>query len=326
MLIWPVLLVLGLHSPVWAKNQPHQQTTAKTPQTVFVGIHMNRLVNLDLKQNTYTMDFYLWFRWKGDIDPAESFEFTNAYEKWWETIVSESEAPRDLGNGWKYREFHIEQQFHHPFHFEPYPLDDQVLRLSIEDKSFNSKEIRYLPDTFNSTYNPEIFLPGWKVTRQNIWGEVHKYNTNFGQSDRGNESYVRVNYDLEITRHPRMMHMFKLFLPVAIILVMVFVVFFIPISFFESRVEISITGLLSLIALQMVLNETLPPIGYLTLTDKIYYFAYFTVMCALIETVWVYFSFKRDEHVSRKIDRIASLTMLSVTPIIFALFFTVFKG
>ena len=294
---------------------------------MFVGFHINKLVNLDLKLNTYWFDFYMWFRWKGDLDPADTYEFMNGYEKWGQTVVSETEEARILPDGSKYREYHIEMQFHNPFYFQPYPLDVQTLRISIEDKSHNAKTLQYVPDTENTKYSPDLFIPGWQIDSDKIWGSTHEYTTNFGQiGATKNESYSHLNYDLEITRSPRHLHLFKLFLPVVIILIMVLVIFFIPISFFESRVEISITGLLSLIALQMVLNETLPPVGYLTLTDKIYNFSYFVVMCALIETVWVYFSFKRDEITSRRIDRAAALFMMTLIPILFGLFFTVFKG
>lgn len=301
-------------------------TPTPPPQKVFVGFYLNRLVNLDLKLNTYWLDFYMWFRWKGDLDPADTYEFMNGFEKWGQTIVSENEEPRLLPDGSKYREYHIEMEFHHPFHFQAYPLDVQTLRISIEDKTHSTKALQYIPDTANTKYNPEFFIPGWQVDKQNIWASTHAYTTNFGMKTVNNDSYSHLNYDLKITRSPRHLHIFKLFSPVVIILVMVLVIFFIPISFFESRVEIAITGLLSLIALQMVLNETLPPVGYLTLTDKIYNFSYFVVMCALIETVWVYFSFKRDEITSRRIDRAAAFFMMTLIPILFGLFFTVFKG
>lgn len=296
------------------------------PQKVFVGVYLNRVVNLDLKQNTYWMDIYLWFRWKGDIDPTETYEFMNTFEKWGETNISEKEEVSELANGWKYKEFHIETQLHNPFHFGPYPLDKQTLRLKLEDKSHNSQIIQYVPDEANSRYNPNIFIPGWKADAYKLWTTNHTYPTNFGVVGQKTESYSQLNADLLISRHPQHLHLFKLFLPVAIILVMVFVVFFIPISFFESRVEIAITGLLSLIALQMVLNETLPPVGYLTLTDKIYNFSYFMVMCSLIETVTIYFYFKRNEQLSRQMDRLAALAMLIITPVAFLLFFTVFQG
>ncbi len=299
---------------------------AAKPQKVFVGVYLNRVVNLDLKQNTYWMDLYLWFRWKGDIDPTETYEFMNTFEKWGETNISEKEEVRELAGGWKYKEFHIETQLHNPFHFEPYPLDKQTLRLRIEDKSHNNKVIQYVPDAANSSYNHKIFIPGWKAESYTVALANHVYPTNFGIVGQTPEAYSQINVDLLISRHPQHLHLFKLFLPVAIILVMVFVVFFIPISFFESRVEIAITGLLSLIALQMVLNETLPPVGYLTLTDKVYNFSYFMVMCSLIETVTIYFYFKRNEQLSRQMDRAAAIAMLVTTPVVFILFFTVFRG
>lgn len=295
-------------------------------QKVFVGVFLNRVVNLDLKQNTYWMDVYLWFRWKGDIDPTETYEFMNTFEKWGETNISEKEEVSELANGWKYKEFHIETQLHNPFHFAPYPLDKQTLSLRLEDKSHNDTIIQYVPDAGNSSFNPDIFIPGWKPDSYKVWQDTHIYPTNFGVIGQKKEGYSRINADLVISRHPQHLHLFKLFLPVAIILVMVFVVFFIPISFFESRVEIAITGLLSLIALQMVLNETLPPVGYLTLTDKIYNFSYFMVMCSLIETVTIYFFFKRNEQLSRQMDRFAAMAMMITTPVVFWLFFTVFRG
>lgn len=313
-----------LFFPATAQALEHKDKNAS--QRVFVGFYLNKIVNLDLKLNTYWFDFYVWFRWKGEIDPTESYEIMNGHEKWGETNVSETDAPRVLPGGWNYREFHIETQLYNPFHFAAYPLDQQILRLSIEDKSYNNTELRYIPDHINTKYDPEVFLPGWQVNKQNIEAGLHRYTTNFGQVEKGDETFSRINYDIYISRSPQLLHLFKLFLPVSIILVMVLVIFFIPISFFEARVEISITGLLSLIALQMVLNETLPPVGYLTLTDRIYNFSYFVVMCALIETVGVYFTFKRDERMSRRIDHFAALLMIALTPIIFGLFFTVFKG
>lgn len=314
-----LLLLLGF--------APNVQAAAPvTPQPVYVGVYLNKVVGLDLKQNTYWMDFYVWFRWQGKLDPTATFELMNTHEKWGGTSVSESEGPRKLAGGWNYQEFHIEQEFYSPFRFNDYPLDQQTLKINIEDKSHISKVLAYKPDTANTGHDPDIFIPGWKINRHQLKVQEHTYQTNFGQPGKARETYSRLNFELQITRHPRVMHLFKLFLPIVIILIMVFVIFFIPISFFDSRVEIAITGLLSMIALQMVLNDTLPPVGYLTLTDKIYYFSYFVVMCALIETVWVYFSFKRDEYLARRIDNISMMFMLTMIPTAFVLFFTVFRG
>lgn len=313
---------------VMAKPMAHPavQGAKAGPEQVYVGFYLNKVVALDLKQNTYWMDFYVWFRWKGKFDPTTTYELMNTHERWGGTTVSESEGPRLLSNGWFYKEFHIEQEFYSAFRFNAYPLDEQILRIAIEDRSHSNKVLSYTPDQESTQYNPEIFIPGWKIIRHQLAVGEHTYDTNFGLLKAPKETYSRLNFDIHISRSPRSLHMFKLFLPIGIILVMVYVIFFIPISFFDSRVEIAITGLLSMIALQMVLNDALPPVGYLTLTDKIYYFSYFVVMCALIETVWVYFSFKRDELEARRIDKISGIFMLTMLPIAFLLFFTVLKS
>jgi hypothetical protein len=325
MILWMIFSLFWVGT-VDARSLDAPKKAAEAPQKVQVGFYLNRVVNLDLKQNTYWMDFYIWFRWKGKIDPTESFEFMNAYEKWGSTSVAENESFRVLPDGYKYKEMHMEYEFSSPLNFSSYPLDEQILTIQLEDKANSDKVIQYIPDAADSRYSPDLFIQGWKPLKHDVISSTHFYDSRFGQSVAQKNTYSRVTFRLFIARHPRHLHLFKLFLPVVIILIMVVVIFFIPISFFESRVEIAVTGLLSLIALQMVLNETLPPVGYLTLTDKVYYLAYFSVMCALIETVWVYFSFKRDVRQSRRIDRRSAMVMLILMPILLALFFTVFRN
>ena len=43
---------------------------------VYTGIDINEIRNLDEKTSSYLVDFYLWFRFQGDID-ADNIEFTN---------------------------------------------------------------------------------------------------------------------------------------------------------------------------------------------------------------------------------------------------------
>ena len=46
-------------------------------QQVKVGFYPQNIYGLDLSSNTYYMDFYMWFNWKGDINPTEKMEFMN---------------------------------------------------------------------------------------------------------------------------------------------------------------------------------------------------------------------------------------------------------
>lgn len=52
---------------------------ATEPATVIVGSYVNQILDLSFKDRRYTIDFWVWFRWKpegamADYKPLESFE------------------------------------------------------------------------------------------------------------------------------------------------------------------------------------------------------------------------------------------------------------
>ena len=52
------------------------------PGEVTVGTYINKIQDLDFPGNKYTLDFFIWFRWKpegplADYKPLESFEIIN---------------------------------------------------------------------------------------------------------------------------------------------------------------------------------------------------------------------------------------------------------
>ncbi len=55
--------------------------TAAPPQQARVGVYLMNLYDLNMDEHSFYADFYIWFKWKGDIDPTE-IEFVNSIEKW----------------------------------------------------------------------------------------------------------------------------------------------------------------------------------------------------------------------------------------------------
>jgi ABC-type branched-subunit amino acid transport system substrate-binding protein/small-conductance mechanosensitive channel len=47
---------------------------------VYTGIKLNKLINLDVRSNTAELEFWLWFRWRGKVEPQE-IVFTNALDE-----------------------------------------------------------------------------------------------------------------------------------------------------------------------------------------------------------------------------------------------------
>jgi hypothetical protein len=50
----------------------------KAAVPVTVGIYVTDIYDVDLKKSTYTADFYIWFQWKGTVNPRR-FEIINGY-------------------------------------------------------------------------------------------------------------------------------------------------------------------------------------------------------------------------------------------------------
>src|SRR5688572_25173718 len=101
--------------------------SAAAPQEALVGIHLQNVNDIDMKASLFTLDFYVWFRWKGDIDPSTSFEFTNVVEKWGMTRDAIYPEPVQLADGSRYQCFHVQGKFNRKFDLRAYPLDDQHL-------------------------------------------------------------------------------------------------------------------------------------------------------------------------------------------------------
>lgn len=87
-----------------------------TAQDTYVGFYFSDLSQLDLKKSTYTADFYVWLRWRGDNDPS-NIEFLNG-------SLNIKEHPNTISaGGSKYVSFHCRGTFHDAFEPQRRPRD-----------------------------------------------------------------------------------------------------------------------------------------------------------------------------------------------------------
>jgi hypothetical protein len=80
-------------------------------------------------------------------------------------------------------------------------------------------------------------------------------------------------------------YVFRIILPLILIVFMSWMVFYIDPSHLEAQVGISATSILTLIAFQFTVGVLLPRIGYLTRMDKFILFSSVLVFLALVEGV-----------------------------------------
>lgn len=279
---------------------------------VYVGVYAFHVPQLDLTSNAYLVDFWLWFRWKGeDLDPSRTFEFMNQYEAWdvmklpVYTDAEGNAKPDALGDGWFYQVFHVQARFGRPFDVRRYPFDTQRLVIAIEDTNSTTREMRYVADPGTTAIDPGLDIPGWRL--RNVTAEVVEtvYPTNFGDPRRpvGADRYTRFEYTIHIVR-PVLGYLATTLVPISIVMLITFAVFLIPSRYFEGRLGLGITSLISAVALQLTAAGDLPKTGYLVLLDHVYNLSYLVIFVATIESVIaVRLADSEREDASRRLDR-----------------------
>lgn len=313
-------------SPVSVELEPARSRPAgelASPRPVYVGMYVFHVPELDLSTNSYLVDFYLWFRWQGDdIDPSSTFEFMNLVGGWdlMKITVYTDEAGEpaieDLGDGWRYQVFHYQGRFGHPFDIRAYPFDSQALEILIEDTDLVVEDMTYVVDEGTRTLHPGLVIPGWDI--EGVEAEVveQDYPTTFGDPRRtvGVDRYSRFRYALRVSR-PVLGYAATTLLPIAIVMLITMVMFLIESKYFEGRMGLGITSLISAVALQLTAAGDLPANGYLVLLDHVYNLSYGVIFLSLAESVISVRVYDRGE--TERARRLDLFTMLGLLVLFF---------
>lgn len=284
---------------------------------IYTGMDIIELQNFDQKESSFDLDFYLWFRWKGDIDPT-NFEFINGSAFFVEKVKESFE------NGLRYICFRIKGNFRGEFPMQKYPFDSQTLRIRLKHKDLPIENLVYVVDVRGiEKEGREVEISDWEFRKSFQFSDILKTITSLGDpwllGKNASISYSIYNLAVEIKRMP-LPFLIKFLIPLVIVVVISHLVFYIHPDEFEARCGIGITGILSAIAFHITQGETLPQVGYVITVDKFFILSYTMIFFTLLETVIVSRYFKADQlKKAKKIDRTFRYTFLPFFIIVAAL-------
>lgn len=284
--------------------KPFEDIPAQAEQ-VETGIFAMNLYNLDTSSNTYYADFYIWFKWKGDIDPTANLEYTNGVEDWGAISTPAYEEPEKMPDGRFYQVLRVEGRFAQPFALSRYPIDQQNLRILIENSVYTANQLAYVADKEQSGYSSDLSIPGWKIQGFDLSNLVREYTSNFGDTRLGETAeYSSMQYSLTVSR-PISFFVWKLLLPLIIVVVTSWGALLLNPKHVDSRIILPVTALLTTVFLQQSYSSTLPDVGYLVLLDKIYAIAYVLIIVSILEAIVT-----ADRIKDEKLEEIAQVVRL----------------
>ena len=156
------------------------------------------------------------------------------------------------------------------FNLKNFPFDKQTLKIFLRQDENEISEERFLVSNWTMRKAEEFknlnSIEGWNITNVNMNYKVYDHTLKSGFFD---------GFELvfEIERKSRY-YIFKIILPIILILIVCWSAVWIKPKDLESRLTITIVCLLSLIAYNFVIDKDLPKLEYLTVMDHIILISY----------------------------------------------------
>jgi len=208
---------------------------------VYTGIEINEISDLDIRNLTYFLDFDLWFRYQGDINPQN-------------IIFLDSVIPVNIGkpvvekrkNRVVYKRYHVKGKFKADFLPLRLKIRQHILGVSFRHKHLSRNNLIYVEDIIGMKFDVEksilerfnekkVLSPiyGWSLNRIIFYQDIDKKNAegdpdylysnggivdcsrfNLGMRIRKNQFSLRGSIPPEIAK--------KLFIAAIIILISIF--------------------------------------------------------------------------------------------------------
>lgn len=158
--------------------------------------------------------------------------------------------------------------------FRNYPFDSQ--RVTVEVEGFEPVDrLVFTPDVDSSGYDYLVNVPGWNLGQTTSDVIVHDYP---------DFSYSRYIFSFDLER-AYLSSFLKTIFPVLIITTIAMLAFWMSPTNFPPRIGLAASTLLAAVAAHLNAANQLPPIGYLTLMDKVMIVAYVLFLNNLISMV-----------------------------------------
>jgi hypothetical protein len=262
----------------------------QAPQTIKVGIRLEKLNKFEVGPGTFAAEFYLAFRCT--TEPCKpDFEITNG---------KVNGKPDKVVDEKLLKEYRIKADLEGLVDLTEFPFDKHVLYIGLVDKSEN---VTYEVDEAASTIEPTVKLAGWQIADHFA---VHTEKQKLEDGHEISEAQLGI-----AIQRPRISAFFKTLVPV---LFMVFVAGFTLLLKPKSaagRLATATGGLMSVVMFHLSSTSSLPPMGYLTRIDK---FMIATYVVYLLNIAFSVAMVRFEEKKKEKYSELAYLAAAGAVP------------
>src|SRR6266446_4873779 len=285
------------------------------PTEISVGMWVVDISSIDSAQQTFTAEIAVVLRWK-DPRLAHTGNGVVRYplEQIWHPrvgIVNETNSVSrkmpdsvevDPDGTVTSRQRYV-GAFTQPLRLRSFPFDRQTFRVQLVAVRYQSNEVMFVPDQVwirdglkgAGGISPSVTLPDWTIEKWEVKPLVYALAPRHQYS----------SYAFEFTASRNVEHyILKVILPLVLIVIMSYAVFWIDPINASSQVSIAMTSMLTLIAYRFAIDSQLPRLPYMTRLDVFILASTLLVFFSLIEVVaTIILDNTQKKERAKKIDR-----------------------
>jgi len=306
-------------APDPGKTQSENLVIPSTSKKVVIGSYLERVEDLNVKESSWSYEFYLWFKWKSsEIDFLGKRDKNHKNELPF-SIINGDVIKCDIVNQYydslnniEYIQYFVKAKNTQFFDVSLYPIDKHDLIIPIEHKWLDKNQLYFQPDTIDSKVSSRVMVNGYEKSDDiKVIEKTHAY-----KSARGNPKFSS-GYKVDFSQFRMAIRIYKGGLSVIlklflILYIAVLVTFIAPFSTDPSRYT---TGALFTTAgANYILASKLPATNIYSLAEII------NTLCVVIIIIMmgllavlpsVIFKDGIVDSFEKKMNRLINITMFS---------------
>jgi Neurotransmitter-gated ion-channel ligand binding domain/Neurotransmitter-gated ion-channel transmembrane region len=297
--------------------------TITLPIKISVGLHISNLADIDQTSETFDSAGYLMYSWR---DPrlaytaqrGETSRASNLDQIWHpviEMVNFKSSTNSDtlvdiLPDGTVQAQERFARTLSSGLALQKFPFDRQSLQVVLESLKYDDRTVELVVDSAKVSIGKDSFvsLSEWQI------GKISGSNSkSFFPPEQ--QHYSRITIGINVKRNYGF-YLLKVMMPLLLITIASWSVFWIDPREFSTQIGIAFTNLLTIVALLLVINDTLPRVGYLTMMDGFTMICFLTILVAILVLIIAHRSTTKDNH--DRANKVQNLARL-IVPISFVL-------
>lgn len=301
-LILAITFILAIFASPQAKAQ------AEKPDTVYSGIYITSIHDINFKDKEYSINLWLWLKYKN-----KKFDFLHNLEVPQAKTVTQSYSTVDSSDNKVYILMKLQCVMKDSWAVNNFPFDKQTLRFSIENSQFDSKALVFAADTLGKHFDPRFTLRGWNIDSINVSTGIKVYETAFGDESVPKPHTEYSNFKVKLLLDRSAMGLFwKMFLGMYVAFLIAYMCFYIHTDSIDSRFGLSVGALFAVIGNKYIVDSSLPESTTFTLVDTLHGLTLLFILIIIISTAYSLRLVKKEKvNDAKKFDFWCAQVMLA---------------